>query len=48
MVRRHISNDIKELVLFMSLQGISDSEIRGLMGVSKRSLKRLQSMHRKR
>ena len=47
MVRRHISDDIKELALSMSLQGISDSEIRELMGVSERSLKRLRSTHRK-
>ena len=45
MVRRHISDDIKELALSMSLQGISDSEIRELTGVSERSLKRLRSTH---
>ena len=45
MVCRHISDDIKELALSMSLQGISDSEIRELMGVSERSLKQLRSTH---
>jgi hypothetical protein len=39
MVRRHISDDIKQLTLSMSLQGIPDSEIRELTGVSERSLK---------
>jgi hypothetical protein len=28
MVRRHISNDLKEMALAMSLQGLGDSEIR--------------------
>jgi hypothetical protein len=46
MVRRYISDDIKEMALSMSLQGISDSEIRELTGVSERSLKRLRSVHR--
>ena len=47
MVRRHISDDIKETALAMSLQGISDFEVRQLTGVSERSLKRLRSTHRR-
>ena len=47
MVRHHISDDVKELALSMSLQGITDSEICELMGISERSLKRLQSSYRK-
>jgi transposase-like protein len=47
MVRRHISNDVKELALAMSLQGIRDSEVRQVTGVSEHSLKRLRSTHRK-
>jgi hypothetical protein len=47
MVRRHISDDSKEMALSMSLQGISDSKIRELTGISERSLKRLRSTHRK-
>jgi transposase len=47
MVHRHISDDVKEMALSMSLQGIADSEIRELMGISERSLKRLRSSYRK-
>ena len=47
MVGRHISDEIKEMVLSMSLQGISDSDIRQFTGVSERSLKQLRSRHRK-
>ena len=47
MVRRHISDDIKEMALSMSLQGIRASEIRELTGISERSLKRLRSTYRK-
>ena len=47
MVGRHISDEIKEMALSMSLQGISDSDIRQFTGVSERSLKRLRSRHRK-
>jgi hypothetical protein len=47
MVRRHISDDVKELALSMSLRGIPDSDIRKLTGVSERSLKRLRSTHRR-
>ncbi|KAH9975194.1 hypothetical protein BJV77DRAFT_931991, partial [Russula vinacea] len=46
MVRRHISDDIKEMALSMSLQGISQSDIREMTGVSERSLKRLRSTYR--
>ena len=46
MVRRHISNDLKEMALSMSLQGLSDSDIREYTGISERSLKRLRSSYR--
>lgn len=46
MVRRHISDDIKEMALSMSLQGISQSDICEMTGVSERSLKRLRSTYR--
>jgi hypothetical protein len=47
MVRRHISDDVKEMAFSMSLKGMSDSNIRQLTGVSERSLKRLRSTYRK-
>jgi transposase len=46
MVRRHISNDLKEMALAMSLQGLGDSEIREYTGISERSLKRLRHTYR--
>jgi transposase len=46
MVRRHIPNETKELALSMSLQGISDLEIRELTGISERSVKRLRRIYR--
>ena len=46
MVRRHISDDLKEMALSMSLQGLSDSDIHEYTGISERSLKRLQSTYR--
>ena len=46
MVRRHISNETKELALSMSLQGICDLEIRELTGISERSVKRLRRTYR--
>ena len=39
MVRRHISDETKELALSMSLQGMPDVEIRKLTGISERSVK---------
>ena len=47
MVGRHISDDIKEMALSMSLQGLQDSEIHEFTGISVRSLKRLRSTYRK-
>jgi transposase-like protein len=47
MVRRRISDDVKQMALAMSLQRIPQSEIRQLTGVSERSLKRLRSSYRK-
>ena len=45
MVRRHISDDLKEMALSMSLQGLSDLDIRKYTGISERSLKCLQSSY---
>lgn len=46
MVGRHISTELKETALSMSLQGIPDAEIRASTGISERSLKRMRSAHR--
>ncbi|KAI0245435.1 hypothetical protein BJV78DRAFT_1079660, partial [Lactifluus subvellereus] len=46
-VRHHIPDEVKEMALSMSLQGICDSEICKLTGVSECSVKRLRSTHRK-
>ncbi len=46
MVRRHISNELKEMALSMSLQGLSDLEVHDFTGISERSLKHLQSTYR--
>src|SRR6266404_996667 len=46
MVHRHISNDLKETALSMSLQGLPDSEIRELTRISEHSLKRLRKTYR--
>lgn len=47
MVRRHISTELKKTALSMSLEGMSDAEIRKITGISERSLKRLRSVYRK-
>ena len=39
MVCRHISDEVKEMVLSMSLQGLCDSKICELTGVSEHSIK---------
>jgi len=46
MVRRQISDELKQMALSMSLQGIRDSEIRENTGISERSLKRIRKTHR--
>ena len=46
MVGRHISDELKQMALSMSLQGIPDSEVHKFTGISVRSLKRLRSTHR--
>jgi transposase len=46
MVRRHISDELKEMALSMSLQGLSDSDIREYTGISERSLKRIRKTYR--
>src|SRR6266702_5249305 len=45
MVRQHISNELKEMALSMSLQGLSDLEVRDFTEISERSLKRLRSTY---
>lgn len=47
MVCRHISDEVKEMALSMSLQGLCDSKIRELTGVSERSIKRFRSTYRR-
>ena len=46
MTRRRIPDETKELALSMSLQGISDLEIRELTGISERTVKRLRRTFR--
>ena len=45
MVGRHISNELKEMALAMSLQGLTDSEVHAFTGISVRSLKQLRNVH---
>ncbi len=47
MVGRYISDELKEMALSMSLQGLRDLEVHELMGISVQSLKRLRSTYRK-
>jgi hypothetical protein len=47
MVRRHISTELKELAVSMSLQGLCASEIQEYTGISVWSIKRFRSLHRK-
>jgi transposase len=47
MVGRHISDELKQMALSMSLQGITDAEVHEYTGISVRSLKRLRSTHRR-
>jgi hypothetical protein len=46
MVYRHISDELKEMALSMSLQGLSDPDIRDFTGISERSMKRVRSTFR--
>src|SRR6266702_3156895 len=48
MVRHHISDELKEMALSMSLQSLHDSDIREYTGISERSLKRFRSTYRRR
>ena len=45
MVCHHISDDLKEMALSMSLQGLSDSDIHKYTRISEHSLKCLQSSY---
>ena len=47
MVGRHISDELKEMALAMSLQGLPDLEVHEFTGISIRSLKRLRNTHRR-
>src|SRR6266702_5024161 len=44
----HISDELKEMALSMSLQGLHDSDIREYTGISEQLLKRFRSTHRRR
>jgi transposase len=46
MVGRYISDELKEMALSMSLQGLRDLDIHEYTGISVRSLKRLRRTHR--
>jgi len=43
MVRRHISDELKEMALSMSLQGLCDSDVRKYTGISELLLKWFRS-----
>jgi hypothetical protein len=43
MIHRHISDELKEVALSMSFQGLSDSDIRKFTGISERSIKPLRN-----
>ena len=47
MVGCYISDELKEMALSMSLQGLQDSEVHEYTGISMRSIKRLRSTYRK-
>jgi transposase len=47
MVGRRIPDEVKQMALSMSLQGIPDSEVHECTGISVRSIKRLRSTHRR-
>jgi transposase len=47
MVGRRISDEVRQMALSMSLQGIPDSEVHEYTGISVRSIKRLRSAHRR-
>jgi hypothetical protein len=47
MVRRHISAELKELAVSMSLQGLHASDIQEYTGISVWSIKRFRSLHRR-
>ena len=46
MVGHYISDEVKEMALAMSLQGLSDLEIHQFTGISVRTVKRLWSTYR--
>jgi hypothetical protein len=45
MVGRHISDELKEMALSMSLQGLRDFEVHEFTGISVQSVRRLRSTH---
>jgi transposase len=46
MVRRHISDELKEVALSMSAQGLSGSDICKSIGISERTLRRLRNTYK--
>jgi transposase len=47
MVGRRIPDEVRQMALSMSLQGVPDSEVREYTGISVRSIMRLRSAHRR-
>ena len=45
--RHHISQEIKEVALKMSQEGLSDKQIEQVLGISGRTMRRLRAMHLK-
>ncbi len=45
MVCHHISDELNEIALSMSLQSLHDSDIREYTGISERSLKQFRSTY---
>jgi len=48
MVCHHISDELKEMALSMSLQGLHDSDIHEYTGISERLLKQFHSTYHRR
>ena len=48
MVRHHISDELKEMALSMSLRGLHGSDIREYTGISEQLLKQFRSTYHRR
>ena len=46
MVHRHVSDEVKEMALAMSLQGLQDSEVCKFTGISVRCIRHARSTYR--